>query len=162
MHRLLSTSRLPASTIEKIISLTARESSSLSRSELFCALALVALAQSSTTTDISIEQLSASISNLALPKLSPPSPVLRGYTLPQDSSWDTERSVEDHSRPNGTSNGKTQGALDMEAEKEYWKKVEKIDISLISEKQGWFLQKYRIESDVGLILLKLGFRRQAD
>jgi sorting nexin-8 len=37
---------------------------------------------------------------------------------------------------------------DVEAERGYWKRVEKVEVSLIPEKEGWFLQKYRIESDV--------------
>ena len=43
----------------------------------------------------------------------------------------------------------------MEAEREYWKKVEKIEVGLITEKQGWFLQKYRIESDVSHLRLQV-------
>ena len=146
VHRLLATSKLPASTIEKIISLTSRESSSLSRTEFFCALALVALAQSSPSTEISIERLSTSLPSLPLPALTPLSPAVKGFSLPPDSGWDSiER---DGHQPRVNGNHEDQGGLDLEAEQGYWKKLEKIEVGLIPEKEGWFLQKYRVESDV--------------
>ncbi|ORX39040.1 hypothetical protein BD324DRAFT_576638 [Kockovaella imperatae] len=148
VHRLLASSRLPASTIEKIIALTSRESSALSRPEFFCALALVALAQSSPSSPVSIEQLSSSLPNLPLPSLSPASPpITRGYSVQPDSGWD---SVERDNPPqvNGSDGNLPQsGGLDLEAERGYWKRLEKIEVGLIAEKEGWFLQKYRVESD---------------
>lgn len=32
----------------------------------------------------------------------------------------------------------------------WWKDKERIVVTLLPEKEGWFLQKYRIESDVSL------------
>lgn len=41
-------------------------------------------------------------------------------------------------------------AFDLEAERGYWKKLEKVEVSLVSQKEGWFLQKYTVESDVSV------------
>ena len=35
----------------------------------------------------------------------------------------------------------------MEAERGYWKKLETVEVSLAPHKEGWFLQKYIVESD---------------
>lgn len=40
------------------------------------------------------------------------------------------------------------GAFSTGTEKGYWKRLEKVDISLMAEREGWFLQKYKVESDV--------------
>jgi len=40
------------------------------------------------------------------------------------------------------------GVEEPEAERGYWKRLEIVEVSLISEKEGWFLQKYKVESDV--------------
>lgn len=162
VHRLLATSRLPASTVEHIITLTARDASSLSRSEFFCALALVSLAQSTGETEITLEQLSESLPNLPLPTLTAvQSP--RAYVAPDTPSaspWDTAPRVNGNgvkhdyldagdtsAPPSGFTDAPT-GAFDVEAERGYWKKLEKVDVSLVTQKEGWFLQKYTVESDV--------------
>ena len=56
--------------------------------------------------------------------------------------------------------------METEAEKGYWKRMETVDVVLITEREGWFLQKYKVESDVSIILfsrtlaqLKSGCRR---
>ncbi|WVW79221.1 hypothetical protein I302_101187 [Kwoniella bestiolae CBS 10118] len=186
VQRLLTTSRLPALMVEKIINLTSRDRSSLARQEFFCALALVALAQSSSEDDeITIERLSASIPNLPLPNLqsssisnnslsAPPT----GYDLSDPSSssiphgitpststgfnaWDTASRTNvfaDH-HPFGeggqhvssgySANGsafRSDGVLD-ESQTGYWKNLERVEVVLKPEKEGWFLQKYRVESD---------------
>ena len=175
VHRLLSTSRLPASTIEHILTLTARDASYLSRTELFCALALVALAQSShPDEDINLERLSQSIPTLPLPNLSPasprvpataPAPFTPGDT-PGASPWDTAprqngtahsyldagangapSGFSDIDQPGGHGQG-IGGTLEVEAERGYWRKLEKVEVSLVSQKEGWFLQKYTVTSDV--------------
>ncbi|WWD21073.1 hypothetical protein CI109_105554 [Kwoniella shandongensis] len=158
VHRLLATSKLPAITVEK--------GSSLARQEFFCALALVALAQSSPSSDpdISIEQLSAALPSLPLPDLkvasgssnsdtlsAPPAPS-RGYSESPSTgfdAWDTAP------RQNGGNEfGKdTQGSaaegdvVEDRSQAGYWKKLETVEVSLITEREGWFLQKYRVESD---------------
>ncbi|RSH95368.1 Sorting nexin mvp1 [Saitozyma podzolica] len=167
VHRLLSTSKLPAATVEKIVNLTSHDKNSLSRREFFCSLALVALAQSlpDDDLDISIERLSASIPNLPLPRVSipPASSTLRtGYNLSSPgpdpgsaSPWDTT------ANQNGNTHHRDQSAIssgsgayngdganpEAEAERGYWKRLETVEVTLIAEKEGWFLQKYRVESD---------------
>lgn len=152
----------------QIVNLTSHDKNSLSRRELFCSLALVALAQSlpDDDLDISIERLSASIPNLPLPRLSvpPASSTLRtGYNLSSPgpdpgsaSPWDTT------GNQNGNSHHRDQSAIssgsgayngdranpEAEAERGYWKRLETVEVTLIAEKEGWFLQKYRVESDV--------------
>ncbi|WWC64149.1 uncharacterized protein I303_106757 [Kwoniella dejecticola CBS 10117] len=181
VHRLLATSRLPALAVEKIINLTSRDKSSLARQEFFCALALVALAQSSSPDDeITIERLSASIPNLPLPDLKPASPShdhhalsppSNGYDVPHQSvtaststgfdAWDSTphtnaNGFSDSHQPGGghvssgySANGsafRSDGVLD-ESQLGYWKRLEHVEVALITEKEGWFLQKYRVESD---------------
>lgn len=36
---------------------------------------------------------------------------------------------------------------EAEAERGYWKRLEKVDVELIKEREGWFLQKYKVTSD---------------
>lgn len=100
VHRLLSSSKLPAATVERvsdarllmtawrsmtctslpdsfqIVNLTSRERSSFARSEFICALAFVALAQSASSDpdDITIDRLTAVLPDLPLPALSVPAP----------------------------------------------------------------------------------------
>lgn len=157
------------------MNLTARDKSSLSRHELFCSLALVALAQSHADAgsedadiDISIEELSNSLPNLPLPRVTVPSPSPQsGFLLDSPSAeasssspWDT------NPKSNGTANGNTAhfpeasdmstttngddrpGAFSVGSEKGYWRRLESVSVSLMSEREGWFLQKYKIESDV--------------
>lgn len=148
MHRLLSSSGLPASTLERIVHLTARDSSFLSRSEFFAALGLVALAQSNglAADELSIESLSSQAANLPLPKVSfaepqltPAAPETPGLTSP----WDTRPSaLPEYTSAVDSSRDQT------DPESGYWKTLERVDVALISEKEGWFLQKYKIESDV--------------
>lgn len=40
------------------------------------------------------------------------------------------------------------GAFSVGTERGYWKRLEHVEVSLIAEKEGWFLQKYKVESDV--------------
>ncbi len=44
------------------------------------------------------------------------------------------------------------GNPDAERERGYWKRLETVEVTLIAEKEGWFLQKYRVESNVGWCL----------
>jgi hypothetical protein len=36
----------------------------------------------------------------------------------------------------------------------WWKELERVEVSLIPEKEGWFLTKYRLESDVSLAAIR--------
>ena len=161
------------------MNLTARDKSSLGRQELFCSLALVAFAQSNPSEDLSIEGLSNSLPNLPLPRISIPSsspsylpeessaslpdvaeasssspwgdgPTTTGlgrtgmnghYPEPSDFST-TTTNAEDDARP---------GAFSVGTERGYWKRLEHVEVGLITEKEGWFLQKYSVESDVSPI-----------
>lgn len=146
----------------QIVNLTARDKSSLSRQELFCSFALVALAQSGTAEaeDLSIETLSTSLPNLPLPQLSAPSqsvysppavaeasssspwgvPPTNGHHYPEPSDFSTTTTSTDaDAHP---------GAFNVGAERGYWKRLEHVEVGLITEKEGWFLQKYKVESDV--------------
>jgi len=42
-------------------------------------------------------------------------------------------------RPAGFSSGSERG---------YWKRLESVEVGLLAEREGWFLQKYKVESDV--------------
>lgn len=158
------------------MNLTARDKSSLSRQELFCSLALVAFAQSNPSEDLSIENLSNSLPNLSLPRISIPSPspsyipeespagVIPGDVdgpeasssspwgdgpalgrtnghghYPEPSDFSTTTTNAEYDRP---------GAFSVGTERGYWKRLERVEVGLITEKEGWFLQKYRVESDV--------------
>ncbi len=137
----------------QIVNLTSHDRSSLTRQEFFCALALVALAQSpisGTDSTISIERLSTSLADLPLPSLSVPrSP--EPYSAPSE-TWDARLGQNgDDGNPEAVGysvNGNQEGGVDGEGERGYWKRLENVEVSLISEKEGWFLQKYRVESDV--------------
>ncbi|KIR58232.1 sorting nexin MVP1 [Cryptococcus bacillisporus CA1873] len=154
VHRLLNTSKLPAVVVEKIIHLTSRDKSTLTRPEFFCALALVSLAQSSSNpNDISIEKLSSSLSNLPLPKLKPSDPpsVLSGVAA--NTSAATGFNAWDGTINKGTtysadsSTFRSTDPMVNSGENGWWKDKERIVVTLLPEKEGWFLQKYRIESD---------------
>ena len=48
------------------------------------------------------------------------------------------------------------GALETDgADRAYWTNLEVIEVDLLPEKEGWFLQKYRVESDVSSIALSV-------
>lgn len=141
----------------QIIHLTSRDKSTLTRPEFFCALALVSLAQSSSDpNDISIEKLSFSLSNLPLPKLKPSDPpsvssgvaaitaAATGYN-----AWDGTINKGTTYSANNSTFRSTDPMVDT-TEDRWWKDQERIVVTLIPEKEGWFLQKYRIESDVSL------------
>lgn len=81
-------------------------------------------------------------------------PVPSRPTLPQSPSstfspWDTAPrytvpAAQTYMEQNGTQNG---GNPDAEAERGYWRRLENITIELVPQKEGWFLQKYRLSSD---------------
>jgi sorting nexin-8 len=131
LHRLLSTSQLPAATIERIINLTSHDQSSVSSQEFYCALALVGLAQQGK--DVSIELLSQSLGNLPVPTLHAP------RVQPSMPSWDTQDTLET-SAPDPE---------DADRERGYYTRLEHVQVDLVPVKEGWFLTKYKVESDVG-------------
>jgi hypothetical protein len=40
------------------------------------------------------------------------------------------------------------GAFSVGSERGYWKRLETVQVNLLAEREGWFLQKYKVESDV--------------
>jgi sorting nexin-8 len=106
--------------------------------------------------------------DLPLPRLEivpPPAArqgIERGYSIPDTPGlgWDstpktngfghgiTSSPALDEGLPSGFGRSNAAVEPDVEAERGYWKRLEKVQVSLISEREGWFLQKYRIESDV--------------
>lgn len=40
------------------------------------------------------------------------------------------------------------GGLSSENMKGWWRDLESVQVSLLTEREGWFLQKYKVESDV--------------
>jgi sorting nexin-8 len=139
-------------------------------------LALVALAQSTPEDDrdISIERLSAALPHLPLPdlQLTPapsymiPPPLPTNPSFNASSPWDTaprqhnplpsySTNEVNGSALNGPASGNAEVDVDENADAErergYWKRLEAVDVTLVTEKEGWFLQKYRVESDVSCI-----------
>ena len=200
LNRLLSTSGLPASTNERIITmLLPSTAQSVNQQQFFAALGLAALAQGGK--DISLDRLNqTSPSSLPIPSLrissgasasssssrplQHPTPVraysqtssngFAGLSTPNantykesstSSPWDvgplkaglpaTEENGEDL---HGNTNGFAVDAADtgfvnseiepVESRKGWWKDLESIDVTIMAEKEGWFLQKYRLESNV--------------
>jgi hypothetical protein len=39
-------------------------------------------------------------------------------------------------------------AFSSGSERGYWKRLETVEVGLLAEREGWFLQKYKVESDV--------------
>ncbi|KAL0572803.1 Sorting nexin mvp1 [Marasmius crinis-equi] len=171
LSRILSTSSLPAATIEKIVNLVSNRSR-VSKLEFFVALALVALAQSGK--DVSIEQVAALSSQNELPE-----PVLNLDTLPPSTStfmsnpttpgstntvrspapaysaddpWNTNtRFVSPPSnlsgfdapaRPAPVTNASS-ALAGSGLPKEWWKKQETVSVS-IQGQQGFILNRYTV------------------
>jgi hypothetical protein len=44
------------------------------------------------------------------------------------------------------------GGLSSENMKGWWRDLESVQVSLLTEREGWFLQKYKVESDVSPFL----------
>jgi len=156
--------------------LTARDKAILTRQEFFCALGLVALAQSSSDDDdddaeqVTIERLSAALPNLPLPRVTvpesstfSPSAPRRLPDTPGDASssspWDATAQlsvngqVSRNQEPSGFSvNGRPNDDGYESTDKGYWQRLEHVDVTLVPEKEGWFTQKYKVESEVGCAL----------
>ncbi len=49
---------------------------------------------------------------------------------------------------NGNSFAEEGRAVVSGAKEGWWRDLEKVEVGLIPEKEGWFLTKYRVESDV--------------
>jgi sorting nexin-8 len=127
------------------------------------------LAQSSESEDLSIEELSSSLPNLPLPQITVPSPSPSGFAMDSPSAetstspWDTAPRVNGNGNGNGNGGGhyvepsdmttttnadERPGAFSVGSERGYWKRLETVEVGLLAEREGWFLQKYKVESDV--------------
>ncbi|KAL1406013.1 Sorting nexin mvp1 [Vanrija albida] len=149
VQRLLLTSKLPASTIERILDVTAHNKVGLDRQTFFLALALVAQAQTDPGADVSLEALDKALDTLPLPQLSRPGPVHQSSVSSAFSPWDT---APRYAVPGAQANGGGEeplngGNAEAEAERGFWRRLETVDVQIIPEKEGWFLQKYRVVSD---------------
>ncbi|KAF8906314.1 MVP1 domain-containing protein [Gymnopilus junonius] len=172
LSRVLSTSSLPASTIDKIVNLVSSRPR-VSKLEFFVALALVALAQSGK--DVSIEQVAALSSQNTLPEptldldhlqpslsaITSPLPTSRRNTsqpilrapLPAYSSedpWNSNprfASVPSNSGfaggVDGMPNGATSNLAGTGLPNEWWKKQESIRVSILGQ-QGFILNRYTV------------------
>ncbi|OJA14986.1 hypothetical protein AZE42_04321 [Rhizopogon vesiculosus] len=160
LSRILSTSRLPATTVDKIVNLVSSRPR-VSKLEFFVALALLALAQSGK--DISIEQVAALAAEDNLPE-----PFLSIDTLQPSTStyspYSTYRqaTLDPWSAPSFASNGG--GGSDLAAPRsattingggatsslagsglprEWWNKQEHLDVT-IQGQQGFILNRYTV------------------
>ncbi|KAI0629122.1 hypothetical protein C8Q77DRAFT_1236453 [Trametes polyzona] len=168
LSRALSTSSLPASTVDKIVSLVSSRPR-VSRLEFFVALALAALAQSGK--DISVERVAALAQQNALPepaldvesiapsasnfhdimRLPPPT---RGYSTddPWNASKFTSPSAAPKAPPLGSiNNGAPSSISGTGLPREWWKKQETIFVNVLGH-QGFVLNRYlvyEVSSDRG-------------
>ncbi|KAF9266966.1 hypothetical protein L218DRAFT_1074801 [Marasmius fiardii PR-910] len=172
LSRILSTSSLPAATVEKIVNLVSNRSR-VSKLEFFVALALVALAQSGK--DVSIEQVAALSSQNELPEpslnldalptststfsanLASPNNTIRtpapaptpSYST--DDPWNTNpRFVTPPSnlggfdtQPRPSGNSIPSGFAGSGLPKEWWKKQETVSVTILGQ-QGFILNRYTV------------------
>ncbi|KAG6909029.1 hypothetical protein DXG01_002303 [Tephrocybe rancida] len=172
LSRILSTSALPAATIDKIVNLVSSKPR-VSKLEFFVALALVALAQAGK--DVSIEQVAALSSQNTLPEPAldlsqfqpstsvflPPTPNYRqdssntirapAPAYSSDDPWNTNPRFGPPPGSaggfDGTRGGLTNGAPSSLAgtglPKEWWRKQEVIRVNLLGP-QGFILNRYMV------------------
>ncbi|KAF5383512.1 hypothetical protein D9615_003614 [Tricholomella constricta] len=167
LSRVLSTSSLPAATIDKIVNLVSSRPR-VSKLEFFVALALVALAQAGK--DVSIEQVAALSSQNTLPEPAldlsrlqpstsafvPPAPNYRqdsaqtirapAPAYASDDPWNTNPryggSGFDNSR-GGIMNGAPSSLAGTGLPKEWWRKQEVVRVNLLGP-QGFILNRYMV------------------
>ncbi|KZT09942.1 uncharacterized protein LAESUDRAFT_722098 [Laetiporus sulphureus 93-53] len=164
LSRVLATSSLPASTIEKIVSLVSSRPR-VSRLEFFVALALAALAQSSK--DVSIERVAAlarenalSVPNLDLSALASSTSTFNQYPssephhdVPQrgystDDPWSAPKfpSATSPSATNGdgvVTNGVPSSISGTGLPKEWWKNQQSVHLNVLGQ-QGFLLNRYLV------------------
>ncbi|KAJ7577075.1 hypothetical protein C8J56DRAFT_799466 [Mycena floridula] len=170
LSRVLSTSSLPASTIEKIVNLVSSRPR-VSKLEFFVALALVALAQSGK--DVSIEQVAALSSQNTLPEPSlnldtlQPSNGLSTFVTPNyrqnsndaiirspaptygtvaDDPWNSNPNTRFavppfDSQPETTNTSSHFGGSGLPSE--WWKKQQTVSVSILGQ-QGFILNRYTV------------------
>ncbi|KAI1793531.1 hypothetical protein LXA43DRAFT_1001149 [Ganoderma leucocontextum] len=170
LSRVLGTSSLPASTVDKIVSLVSSRPR-VSRLEFFVALALAALAQSGK--DVSVERVAALAQENALPEPAldlaslptsnstfqdimqmPPQMATRGYSTedPWASKFTTPSAPPKASPAFGNqTNGAPSSISGTGLPRDWWKKQETIFVNVLGQ-QGFILNRYlvyEISSDRG-------------
>ncbi|KAI0708839.1 hypothetical protein C8T65DRAFT_649631 [Cerioporus squamosus] len=168
LSRVLGTSSLPASTVDRIVSLVSSRPR-VSRLEFFVALALAALAQSGK--DVSIERVAALAQENALPEptldlgslppsqssfhdiMQMPPPPTRGYSTEDPwSSKFTSPSAAPKAPPLGSiNNGAPSNISGTGLPREWWKKQETVFVNILGQ-QGFILNRYlvyEVSSDRG-------------
>ncbi|KAI0731335.1 hypothetical protein C8Q76DRAFT_718528 [Earliella scabrosa] len=168
LSRVLGTSSLPASTVDKIVSLVSSRPR-VSRLEFFVALALAALAQSGK--DLSVERVAALAQENALPEPSldlgslPPSmssfhdimqmppPPTRGYSTedPWSSKFTSPGAPPKPPAFGSVTNGATSSISGTGLPREWWKKQENVYVNVLGQ-QGFILNRYlvyEVSSDRG-------------
>ncbi|PIL25125.1 hypothetical protein GSI_13014 [Ganoderma sinense ZZ0214-1] len=170
LSRVLGTSSLPASTVDKIVSLVSSRPR-VSRLEFFVALALAALAQSGK--DVSVERVAALAQENALPEPAldlaslpasnstfqdimqmPPQMATRGYSAedPWASKFTTPSAPPKPSSAFGNqANGAPSNINGTGLPRDWWKKQETVFVNVLGQ-QGFILNRYlvyEISSDRG-------------
>ncbi|TCD71838.1 Sorting nexin mvp1 [Steccherinum ochraceum] len=161
LTRVLETSSVSASSIDKIVSLVSTRSR-VSKQEFFIALALVALAQSGK--DVSIERVAALAQDNALPlpdlnlgALSAGTSTFNAYQptvhapIPQrsytsDDPWTTAKFTAPQPSTNGSSsivNGGPSSIAGTGLPKDWWKKQEVIHVNTLGQ-HGFLLNRYLV------------------
>ncbi|KAK7687879.1 hypothetical protein QCA50_009098 [Cerrena zonata] len=164
LSRVLNSSGLSATTIERIVNLVNSRGSRVSKLEFFVALALAALAQSGK--DLSIERVAAlaqdnalpipeldlssvapSTSTFTYPSLPPPirAPVpTRSYTT--DDPWNISKFANipaSGSGPGSLTNGVTSSISGTGMPRDWWKRQETVNVNILGQ-QGFLLNRYLV------------------
>ncbi|RDX48205.1 hypothetical protein OH76DRAFT_1405121 [Lentinus brumalis] len=168
LSRVLGTSSLPASTVDRIVSLVSSRPR-VSRLEFFVALALAALAQSGK--DVSIERVAALAQENALPEptldlgslppsqssfhdiMQMPPPSTRGYSAedPWSSKFTTPAAAPKAPALGSLNNGAPSNISGSGLPREWWKKQETVFVNILGQ-QGFILNRYlvyEVSSDRG-------------
>lgn len=148
--------------LSQIVHLAAKNKVSLKRNDVFRVLALVAFVQSQPDAEISLQAVNDALP-LPDPRVTVPSPApaeaastpglppAPPQSLPSTySPWDTApKYAVPGSDANGGSGGLpfSGGNPDAEAERGYWRRLETVEVTLIPDRESWFLRKYRIVSN---------------
>jgi hypothetical protein len=72
-----------------------------------------------------------------------------GYDTPALNEYSQTNPIEEGEDHTETDDAEADRGLSAENMKGWWKELETVQVSLLPDKEGWFLQKYKVESDVG-------------
>lgn len=71
-----------------------------------------------------------------------------GYDTPALNEYSQTNPIEEAEDHAETDDADADRGLSAENMKGWWKELETVQVSLLPDKEGWFLQKYKVESDV--------------